>query len=488
MTREAGTSPRPHKPQPITATQLELYKQRFVYRGNHSNMTMATIAYGHRPCDNESYYLDYREGTYRPHHGNKACRPQTSLYYLKIHKTASSVVTNILQRLSLSHRLRRPWFLLYNSFPSPDMNWYLIPLAKLEHLVNSDPDLERTLGRAWYSRGEAVVDSQADIIDGHTVWNQTAVREVLGVGAVNMVSLRHPYTHLVSSMTYFGLWKNTSHDHVTEFLKNPQNHRDNIYNMRERKNISVSVARNFMAYSFGYDSFYKNLSLKSFLSHVEKNFPVAIIVEQMTESLVLLKRTLCWELQDILFIKLNAQTKDSRSPSVHPQPSDHHDPPPSDHLISLHRSLSPVDYALYNMFYDRHQRLVSHYGNDLQREVTVFEAMLDKLNNFCSDVYERLRSSDTFLNSSLEFEATEYSSSFRLTAVDCLLMVLRTNYFEGYLGVLQHPGVCRITFPTRGLAFYRLELFCSQKQDRWPKSLSILTDPYYWMLKNPFEK
>ena len=62
-----------------------------------------------------------------------------------------------------------------------------------------------------------------------------------------------------------------------------------------------------MTYDLGFDfmDLEPDPSIRKFLRQLESEFSLVLITEYFDESLVMLKRIMCWQLDDILYIKQN---------------------------------------------------------------------------------------------------------------------------------------------------------------------------------------
>ena len=73
------------------------------------------------------------------------------------------------------------------------------------------------------------------------------------------------------------------------------------------------------------DSVYLIYNSKCFISEVDKEFNLVMITEHFMESSVLLRRTMCWGLGDILFASINKRLYLQKGEPFHPE------------LIKMHR-------------------------------------------------------------------------------------------------------------------------------------------------------
>ncbi|EOA95311.1 Galactose-3-O-sulfotransferase 2, partial [Anas platyrhynchos] len=121
--------------------------------------------------------------------------------------------------------------------------------------------------------------------------------------------LRNPIFLLESSYVYYKNMVpafNRSKD-VNEYLASPlKYYREEDY----KKNI---YAKNIMWFDFGYDNNAednKNYT-QEVLKDIEQNFHLILIADYFDESMILLKHTLCWDLDDVIYFKLNSRSNDT---------------------------------------------------------------------------------------------------------------------------------------------------------------------------------
>lgn len=68
-----------------------------------------------------------------------------------------------------------------------------------------------------------------------------------------------------------------------------------------------------MWFDFGYDNNaeYDDHYVQSTIKNIEQNFHLILIADYFDESMILLKNTLCWDLDDVVYFKMNTRSLDS---------------------------------------------------------------------------------------------------------------------------------------------------------------------------------
>ena len=80
---------------------------------------------------------------------------------------------------------------------------------------------------------------------------------------------------------------------------------------------------------------------------------ITSILERLPESLVLLRRKLCWHTKDLLHIRIHQTNSGSQAKNL------------SDNLATFHKQWDSLDYMLYDFFLKRHEREVTDGGSKL---------------------------------------------------------------------------------------------------------------------------
>ena len=85
-----------------------------------------------------------------------------------------------------------------------------------------------------------------------------------------------------------------------------------------RKSGSSVLARNPQMFDLGLDfKFYQDAkAIKEYIEFLEKEFDLVLIADYFDESVVLMKRLLCWELDDVLFVKTIEQLDKEKATDI----------------------------------------------------------------------------------------------------------------------------------------------------------------------------
>ncbi|XP_064601436.1 galactose-3-O-sulfotransferase 2-like [Liolophura sinensis] len=216
-----------------------------------------------------------KDHTTRPH--MEFCgEEKRHVVFIKVHKAGSSTIANILFRFGISRNLT---FLM----PARDVTVSLHLSQPWRNILPVPP------GADHY-----------DILSNHAVYEKSEIKRLFPSDSVIIAVLRKPMGQLESSMYYYYSKQYDGHDDkVGAYLKNPELLRSDRY------------INNSMAYELGVprQQFFNESFVRAHAEVISKEIDFIMILERLDESLVLLKRRLCWKLQDIIYIIRNVNKK-----------------------------------------------------------------------------------------------------------------------------------------------------------------------------------
>lgn len=210
-----------------------------------------------------------------------------------------------------------------------------------------------------------------NIICNHMRFNATEVAKVLPTDTTYITILRDPAELFESSFHYFHnvvplTWKISGEDKFTEFLKDPGRYYDpDAYNSFYLKNL--------LFFDLGQDNNLEpdDARVEAAIRAIAERFQLVMLVEHFEESLILLKDALCWEMDDLLFFKLNAR-KGSTVSKLTPQ------------LRAKALEWNGLDWKLYRHFNGTFWRKVDVYGRErMARDVAELRRRNAEMVNIC---------------------------------------------------------------------------------------------------------
>ncbi|CAH1271764.1 GAL3ST1 [Branchiostoma lanceolatum] len=216
------------------------------------------------------------------------CQEKTRLAYIKVHKAGSTTVLYIFQRFGY----RRYLHFVLPSRRDVNIGW--------PYLMKKEDYLQPIPGRPF------------DLLVDHTVYNREIFRNLLPNSTVYLTIVREPYSHLQSVINFFrltGRYGMPKDDPGKFFLRSPAELERTYFQSDENKRTPFSKTRNFMAYDLGIpvalseDEDY----VRDYIAELDRDFLLVMVLEYFDESLVLLKRYMCWQLTDILYKVQNSR-------------------------------------------------------------------------------------------------------------------------------------------------------------------------------------
>ena len=254
-----------------------------------------------------------------------------------------------------------------------------------------------------------------------TVYNRSRIAALLPEDTVYITNIRDPAYRLGSALESGGM-KSCGHmpqetdDVIQEFFTDMERY-DNIY--KAPSNIlqiekcrcikkGISIAKNAMAFDLGfYTGFHMYTRDKSrnytyihqWLKDMHTQLDVIMIQERFNESLVFLKRYMCWGFRDIMYKTVTFVDRKEYISKY------------KEEYIHKFRQWSNVDTLLYDMASQLLTKRVESLGSDFQSEVAEFKRQLSAVNTFCTG--------DTGKSSEIKFMASKWDGEYVITQADC---------------------------------------------------------------------
>ncbi|XP_069070742.1 galactosylceramide sulfotransferase isoform X1 [Pleurodeles waltl] len=278
--------------------------------------------------------------------GSHSCQPRKDIVFMKTHKTGSSTILNILFRFGEKNSLKF-------AFPS-GRNDFFYP--------------------SYFERGQVEGYQPGmcfNVFCNHMRFRYHEVHLLVPADTTYVTVLRDPALLFESSFNYFKhvvplTWKLSGEDTMAEFLRDPWHYYD-------PDGINSHYLRNLLFFDLGYDN---NLNAESPLveaqiKEVGARFQLVMLMEYFDESLVLLRDLLCWDLQDIVYFKLNAR-RDSTISQLTPE------------LYQKAADWNQIDTKLYRYFNATFWHKVDTYGRErMARDVAELQKENEKMRRVC---------------------------------------------------------------------------------------------------------
>ena len=224
--------------------------------------------------------------------------------------------------------------------------------------------------------------------------------------------LRDPADQFESAFRFFELSKILgieAEEPLRTFLDKPWMflERKLSQNMTALEFQRVQLSRNGMLFDLGIDPETADISehVNNYITQIDHDFSLVMLMEYFDESLILLKRLLCWSLDDILYFPMNKRVVPDRI-SI------------SGELRDQIRTWNMADSLLYEYFNKTFWRKVRDQGKDFYQEVRLFRSKLQQMRRAC-------------LGSSLSFASDTATMPYRTATVFIEKYSLRADIDKG---------------------------------------------------------
>lgn len=350
---------------------------------NHSSSVSAKVFQSNILLGNENGA--YAQTTNTPI--QQCSKPSQHVAFLKVHKASSTTVMNIFLRYGDSHNLN-----------------IVLPKTKDQGLWNY-LGAGTTVQKSRINKIPA--NESYNILCNHVVYNRDAFHELLGPTSINIGIVRDPFTHFPSAASYYGLVNAMSkrfgenvapRDLLSYFLKSPSTYG------------KAPHVHNGMFFDFGLpvNQFENETAINNYLLKIDEEFPLILVTELFDESLVLMKRMLCWDLKDILYVPLNINKKKQRDPIVLSE--------------QAKMDLFAYNYADFKLYIFAKERLLKQIANevDLKSEVIHFRRINKFVSDFCRKcAAQNFKTKEDFLT----IDGSAWNKKFIIYSNDCEFMM-----------------------------------------------------------------
>lgn len=202
-----------------------------------------------------------------------------------------------------------------------------------------------------------------------------------------MTIIREPAAQWQSAFNYFEVWKSMpqSEAPMDLFLSQPKKYFADV--MSKSQYFKVSM-HNEQLYDFGleHNDTDDEVKVMNKIRELDSVFDLVMITEYFDESLLLLRKLLCWRMEDVVYLKHGVRSADYRKKN-------------NDSLADKIREWNKADLMLYNHFNETFWRKVLEYGPSFSQD-------LAKLKNMLSDTF------DTCLNKTRVLKIDQRAETF----------------------------------------------------------------------------
>ena len=380
--------------------------------------------------------------------GSKRCKPWFHVSFVKIHKTGSGAVHNMLVRLVLNHNLSMA-----------------IPHCKTQNkeVVENDNKPKNYLANgkggkkiktkdkiASSAVGNGTVDEtdhqKFDLFFDHAVYNPQAQHEFMHQDTRFITRIRHPFSHAKSVFDYFKIAKKSGLKSESAFDDFMIQNGSDIFKyglcFEPKSKPGAPLTRNLQAYYLGYSNAINNDvdDFKQYLKKLDRELFFVWILEMNEESSVLLKRKMCWTTRDMLQI----HTHKTRGKRVEKSST-------MRLAQEEHKRRSTLDYLLYEFFLQKLKDEIATQSVDFKEEVEEFRSINNRFTDLCEQMcYEfaginprNLSLIRQKLSEGIHVNSSKFHPVFTMTYLDCLLLISKETEVKKSVRVKQFPSSCK---------------------------------------------
>jgi len=318
------------------------------------------------------------------------CIPAKNIGFLKIHKAASTSIQNIILRKSLRENLNVV-------MPKRGQNQLLDPHGMFTPFnsswLNSQTPWHKTFMR----------ENAYNVMALHCKWNHQSISDMLRKPTKFVTMIRDPADTFESHYLFYDQQKYTKMN-LTMYLKRLDS--DKKY----RKSQSGALNSQLTDLGIKSQDLRDEQKIREKVKGVDDQFDLVMLADQFDESLILLAEKLCWKLEDLITLKLNARSNTIKHPMT-------------DHERSILRKWQTGDNILYQHFVSKFKKQIETFGlSRMEKDLARLKEIRDKTVEECTiEPHNRRRKSQPF--------ASPYRGGMNtfdvknVTSEECKLMV-----------------------------------------------------------------
>jgi galactosylceramide sulfotransferase len=287
------------------------------------------------------------------------CTAKRNILFLKTHKTGSSTIQNIFMRYASKYNLTIaiPKRTNYFGHPSPFHRSMLKPKQSSLHYVQEPL-------RTVYN-----------IFTHHARYNYKEMKTIMHEDAIFITILRKPVCLIESLFCYYRIQMNSSEracaDSLKRFFTNWPNSANPYYLTTKRANGRFGF--NQMSFDLGFNPKYfdDKERIMRFVSEIDVQFHLVMIMDLIDESLILMQNLLCLPLEDIIVFKHNARLG-TQNCSL------------TSKLEKKIRMFNEADQILYDFFRTKLEYQIDTFGRSkMKKQVAILKDATDSMYKRC---------------------------------------------------------------------------------------------------------
>ena len=312
--------------------------------------------------------------------------------FLKTHKTGSCTMASIFHRYGFIRNL---------TFLVPHQN-HFIGQRKSFSADNIIKPEARNLGENVQGNASWNFDVGYEMLTNHARFNRKEFDKVFH-DAKYVTIVREPVSQFESGFFFFNIskvMKKKSEEPLKLFMQNPKKNFQKLMKTHFRNKIST---HNYQSFDLGleFDQMDNESVILNKIRELDSEFDLVMIQEYFDESLLLLRKMLCWEMDDIVYLSKAVRSQHLRSQI-------------DEDLRSKIRSWNHADVLLYWYFNATFWRKLQDYGPTLQRDLAVFRSKLSEAVDTCVENMNQNKKGNRAVAITLKKNASEWCNLLKM--------------------------------------------------------------------------
>ncbi|XP_033104537.1 galactose-3-O-sulfotransferase 2-like isoform X2 [Anneissia japonica] len=288
-----------------------------------------------------------------------SCEPKKSIAFLKTHKTGSTTLARIIEHYALVNKLdivRKAGETAYLHYTNQNFDF------------NSKKNFLPPKGVMYGDYNNYTYN----VFTLHARYDRPVYESFMAKDSIYITLLRNPVTQFESTFDYFKIGSiigkgkdNMSKTRKLEmFLSNSSYYWEKLSSSKQKRSFNNQI------WDLGVDpgECSNELLVNYTIRKLDNEFDFVMITEMFDESLLVLKKKLCWKFHDILYLRRNQRSE----------------------RISLNEKLrkkiaewNSIDMKLYAHFKKRLQDHIDNYGPTFEADLAAFRSMISFVYEQC---------------------------------------------------------------------------------------------------------
>ena len=342
----------------------------------------------------------------------KPCEKKKNFVFIKTHKSGSTTLIAPMQKFAYKNDL-------YMVVPSMDHN---VQLGWPYNFVPLNNIVMPPQGKNF----QALVN--------HVVYNRTVMDSIMEPKTTYITVVRDPKPHLLSTYIYFGLNEGFKIGYDPEAFEKFLNDTKRYDSLPEymikmgMDNVHIkSMTRNLQSADLGLENrlFDNPDATHKFIEQIEREFDFILILERLAESLVLMKRKMCWSMQEIIRINKNRRPQNWGYDKINPN------------LAQNAYAWNNVDSLLYNMAQKKLNNMRKGEKR-LNEEIALYNKINANVLRYCAPM-DKWNTTTLKDPEPLIVEKSDFNEQFEVDREFCVLLLLHEDDFTFLFKCKQYP-------------------------------------------------